>query len=126
MSFHVYNFAWLAVSLLLGGDPMYYILFRYPFHLLTLVPDYINLRGRKVLFDEASVSIHCVDHIIHGMISGRVLVYEYCKQVFAAQGGMFSPGGLLLMVLCETMTVPFCVMMSENFVRVQKRFKVKA
>ena len=103
LSFHCYCLAWLSVSL--GcADPVYFVLFRYPFHLVGQIESYMNMRGRKVLFDEASITIHCVDHILHGIISLRVLLYHF-----------YGTGAILL----DVVTIPFVLLMSENLVRMQ-------
>ena len=40
LSFHAYCLAWLAVSIA-AGDPVYFVLFRYPFHLLGKIEAYM-------------------------------------------------------------------------------------
>jgi len=103
LSFHFYNTVWLIVSLS-QMDPLYYVFFRYPFEGLMLVEQYINMKGRKILFDEFSIVIHCVDHILHGMISCRVLLYHYF--------------GIETM-LYDIITVPFILILSDKMVRMQ-------
>jgi len=103
LSFHCYCLAWLAVSLVIQ-DPLYFVLFRYPFHLLGQIEQYMNMKGREILLDESSVTLHCVDHLIHGMICCRVLLYHFWG---------------IQMVLLDLLTVPFCLLLSENLVRIQ-------
>jgi hypothetical protein len=104
LSFHVYNATWLYTAYTMS-DPFYFLLFRYPFTLLIMLQRYINLRGRKVLFSELGLVLHTVDHILHGMISTRLLLYHFF-------GGMS--------VACaDIITVPFIVLLSDSIVKLQ-------
>lgn len=105
LSFHVYNAAWLAVAII-EGDPLYYLLFRYPFSALIAIENYVDLRGRKILFDEHSISIHCVDHLLHGMISLRILGYFFYGFTFVAS---------------DFVVVPFILLLSQSLVKLQMR-----
>ena len=58
-----------------------------------------------MLLNEAGLTIHSVDHIVHGMICCRVLVYHFY--------------GWVPMLLCDLVTVPFTSLLSDNFVKVQ-------
>lgn len=103
LSFHIYTASWLVVSAV-TNDPIYFFLFRYPFHLLTGVEQYINMKGRKILYDELSISLHVVDHLLHGLICCRVLLYHW----HGAQAFVW-----------DALFVPFVVLLSENMVRMQ-------
>lgn len=104
LSFHVYNATWLYTAFIMN-DPFYFLLFRYPFTLLIMVKRYINLRGRKVLFSELGLVLHTVDHILHGMISARLLLYHFL-------GGQ-------AVVCADVITVPFVVLLSDSIVQLQ-------
>ena len=107
VSFHLYNLAWLVISVL-ERDPLYYVLFRYPFQLLINIEKYVDMRGRKILFDEHSITLHCVDHLLHGMISLRVLLYYFWGE---------------WTILGDILTIPFITIMSTNMVKMQLQVK---
>jgi hypothetical protein len=75
-SIFLYLFMFLTLAVL-QQDPLYYILMCYPFMVLLKVPNYGNMRGRKILFDEESLILHCVDHLIHGSITCSVGIYHF-------------------------------------------------
>mmetsp|Transcript_90030 Transcript_90030/g.226504 ORF Transcript_90030/g.226504 Transcript_90030/m.226504 type:complete len:581 (+) Transcript_90030:106-1848(+) len=103
LSFHLYNAVWMWVAWT-QQDPMYFLLFRYPFTLLTKVERYMNMRGRKVLCSELGLIVHTVDHILHGMICCRILFYHF-----------WGVGALLV----DALVVPFVLLLSDSMVRLQ-------
>jgi len=104
ISFHVYNATWLFIAYTMN-DPFYFLLFRYPFTLLIMVQRYLNMRGRKVLFSELGLVLHTVDHLLHGMISARLLLYHFF-------------GGITV-ACADILTVPFIVVLSDSIVKLQ-------
>merc|ERR1719473_252269 len=104
LSFHVYNATWLYTAYTMS-DPFYFLLFRYPFTLLIMLQRYINLRGRKVLFSELGLVLHTVDHILHGMISARLLLYHFF--------------GAISVACADVVTVPFIILLSDSIVKLQ-------
>lgn len=88
-------------------DAMYYILMVYPFMVLLRVPQYADMKGRKILFDEASIVLHSCDHIIHGAITGSVMVYHFY--------------GLLPVLLVHVFVVPLGYFISDGTTRIQQR-----
>jgi hypothetical protein len=104
LSFHVYNATWLYTAYTMN-DPFYFLLFRYPFTLLIMVERYINLRGRKVLYSELGLVLHTVDHILHGMISARSLLYHFFGGISVA--------------CADVVTVPFIILLSDSIVKLQ-------
>lgn len=73
-------FLYLLMFLVLAicqRDPLYYVLMVYPFMVLLQVPEYSNMKGRKILYDNESIILHCVDHLIHGTITCSVAVYHF-------------------------------------------------
>lgn len=104
LSFHVYNATWLYTAYTMN-DPFYFLLFRYPFTLLIMVERYINMRGRKVLFSELGLVLHTVDHLLHGMISARLLLYHFFGGISVA--------------CADVITVPFIILLSDSIVKLQ-------
>merc|ERR1719498_1043278 len=87
-------------------DPLYYILMCYPFMVLVRVPDYANMKGRKILFDEPSIILHSVDHLIHGSITCCVGIYHFC--------------GLPAVLIAHLFVVPLGYFISEGTTRIQQ------
>ena len=68
-SIFIYTLSFLTLSVL-QKDPLYFALMWYPFrYVLLKVPKYGDMRGRGILYDDASIILHSVDHIIHGLIT---------------------------------------------------------
>jgi len=87
-------------------DPLYYVLMVYPFKLLIKVPSYANMKGRKILFDEASIILHSCDHLIHGTITCCVGVYHFL--------------GFKAVVIAHLFVVPLAVLISDGTTRIQQ------
>lgn len=104
-SIFLYLFCYMALAAC-QRDPLYYILMCYPFMVLLKVPDYGNMRGRKILFDEKSLILHCVDHLIHGSITASVGVYHFC--------------GLPAVLLTHLFVVPLGYFITEATTKIQQ------
>merc|ERR1719253_1573755 len=87
-------------------DPLYYILMCYPFMVLLRVEHYGNMKGRKILYDEPSIILHCVDHLIHGTITCSVGIYHFC--------------GFPAVVLAHLFVVPLGYFISEGTTLIQQ------
>merc|ERR1719420_971764 len=70
-----------------------------------MVERYLNMRGRKVLYSELGLVLHTVDHLLHGMISARLLLYHFF-------------GGLSV-ACADVITVPFIILLSDSIVKLQ-------
>eukprot|EP00931_Biecheleriopsis_adriatica_P081414 TRINITY_DN54746_c0_g1_i1.p1 TRINITY_DN54746_c0_g1~~TRINITY_DN54746_c0_g1_i1.p1 ORF type:complete len:253 (-),score=37.53 TRINITY_DN54746_c0_g1_i1:60-818(-) len=88
-------------------DPMYYILMVYPFKVLLKVPSYANMKGRKILFDEASIILHSCDHLIHGTITCCVGIYHFL--------------GFKAVLIAHLFVVPLGYFISDGTTRIQQR-----
>lgn len=104
-SIFLYLLSFMTLAIL-QRDPMYYIFMVYPFMILLKVPDYGNMRGRKILFDEPSIILHSCDHIIHGTITCSVAIYHYF--------------GLLPTLLAHLFIVPLGYFISDGTTRIQQ------
>jgi hypothetical protein len=104
LSFHIYNTVWLYVAWT-ESDPVYFLLFRYPWSLLMMIKRYLNMRGRKVLCSDLGLVIHTVDHLLHALISARMMIYHYI--------------GFSAMIPADLLVLSFVVMLSEAMVAVQ-------
>jgi len=103
-------FAYLLSFMILAvcqRDPLYFILMSYPFMVLVRVPKYADMRGRKILFDEASILLHCTDHLIHGIITCSVGIYHFC--------------GLPAILIAHAFVVPMGYFISDGTTRIQQR-----
>jgi len=102
----LYSLAYLTLSVL-QKDPMYFGLMWYPFQVVLLkVPTYGAMRERGILFDEASIALHSVDHILHGLITCRVMFYHFY--------------GLLPILCVDPLLMPLCYVLSDEMVKVQQ------
>ena len=101
---YVLMYVMLAV---LQRDPLYYALMVYPFKVLLKVPKYADMTGRKILFDEPSILLHCCDHIIHGMITTCVLLYHFA--------------GFRAVMVAHLFVVPLGFFISDGTTRIQQK-----
>lgn len=104
-SIFLYVLSYLALAVC-QRDPMYYMLMVYPFMVLLRVPQYADMRGRKILHDEASIILHSVDHIIHGLITCSVGIYHWC--------------GLPAALLAHVFVVPLGYFISDATTQIQQ------
>ena len=70
-----------------------------------MVERYLNMRGRKVLLSELGLVLHTVDHLLHGMISMRLLLYHFFGGISVA--------------CADVVTVPFIILLSDSIVKLQ-------
>jgi len=105
-SIHLYVLMYVALAVF-QGDPLYYVLMVYPFKLLIRVPQYANMKGRKILFDEASIILHSCDHLIHGSITCCVGLYHFL--------------GFKAVLIAHLFVVPLACFVSDGTTRIQQQ-----
>jgi hypothetical protein len=72
---------------------------------------YGQMAARGTLYNEPSIAVHCVEHLMHGLVSLRLLVLY------------FDP---LLFVILEPFVIYFVYRMSKDFLRIQTEFFVES
>lgn len=111
LSFYVYILSWTFISYLLGNI-CYLILFLYPMILIgKLKADenltYGGMKKRKILYDEYSIALHSIDHLMHGFISLRLLIFYF---------------NIPLFFVLEPFIILFIYQMSEVLLRLQTKY----
>merc|ERR1711862_631097 len=112
-----YNHEYVATSIFLyllsfmtlaclQTDLFYFILMVYPFMVLLRVPKYADMKGRKILFSDMGIILHCCDHLIHGTITCSVVVYHAY--------------GLLGVIVTHLFVVPLGYCLSDGMTRIQQ------
>ena len=105
-SIWLYSLSFLTLAIL-QKDPLYFVLMWYPFrYVLLKVPTYGAMRQRRILDDDASIALHSVDHILHGLITCRVMLYHYY--------------GPLPILLIDPVLMPLCYWLSDEMVKIQQ------
>lgn len=69
------------------------------------------MKGRKILYDEPSILLHCCDHMIHGSITCCVGLYHFL--------------GFKAVVIAHLFVVPLAYFISDGTTRIQQRLAEK-
>lgn len=117
LSYYIYIVAWGFVSYWLK-NPLYILLYYYAMFLLSRIRAgktsqaepglrYGQMAARGTLYNENSIAVHCVEHLMHGLVSLRLLVLYYDPVVF---------------VILEPFVMYFVCRMSKDFLRIQTEY----